>query len=77
VPHHGSKGSKLKVQSHIRIISVGAHNSFGHPHSSTLPALRTDQLGAITVTLAAEGPRVASALTNSCPPCKLTSLGGH
>src|SRR6185436_10279851 len=51
VPHHGSKGARLRVQSRIRVVSVGANNPFGHPDPSILPALRTDRLGAITVTL--------------------------
>jgi len=52
VPHHGSKGVRLRVPAAIRVISVGANNPFGHPHESALPALRTDRLGAITITLA-------------------------
>jgi beta-lactamase superfamily II metal-dependent hydrolase len=56
VPHHGSGGTKLKVRSNVRIISVGASNPFGHPAKSALPALRTDQLGAIQVTLAGQNP---------------------
>jgi len=51
VPHHGSGGTRLKVRSDVRVISVGANNPFGHPSKSALPALRTDQLGAIRVTL--------------------------
>jgi competence protein ComEC len=51
VPHHGSRGTKLNVAADVKIISVGAHNPFGHPDKSKLPALRTDLLGAITVTL--------------------------
>jgi competence protein ComEC len=58
VAHHGSKGVKLQVHAPIRVISVGANNPFGHPDPSTLPALRTDQLGAITVTLANHPPAV-------------------
>jgi competence protein ComEC len=58
VPHHGSGGTKLKVRSDVRIISVGANNPFGHPAKSALPALRTDQLGAIQVTLSGERPVV-------------------
>jgi competence protein ComEC len=58
VPHHGSGGTKLRVRSDVRIISVGANNPFGHPAKSVLPALRTDQLGAIQVTLSGERPVV-------------------
>ena len=55
VSHHGSKGVRMRVNSDVRVISVGANNPFGHPHPSTLPALRTDVLGAIQVKL--QGPR--------------------
>jgi len=58
VPHHGSAGTKLKVKSDVRVISVGANNPFGHPARSALPALRTDQLGAIQVTLSGTRPVV-------------------
>ena len=51
VPHHGSKGVRVRPEAAVRVISVGANNPFGHPHPSALPALRTDQLGAITVSL--------------------------
>jgi competence protein ComEC len=53
VPHHGSKGVRVRPEAGVRVISVGANNPFGHPHPSALPALRTDQLGAITVSLSA------------------------
>jgi competence protein ComEC len=67
VAHHGSRGVRLATRGTVRVISVGANNPFGHPHPSTLPALRTDQLGAITVTL-----------TKSCRECKLPLLfNGH
>ncbi len=74
VPHHGSKGVRTRVPASVRVISVGANNPFGHPHESALPALRTDRLGAITVTLASGGPRTA--LTQSCRSCKLALLFG-
>jgi len=61
VPHHGSGGTKLKVQSNVRVISVGANNPFGHPAASALPALRTDRYGAIQVTLSGRVP-IAQAL---------------
>jgi len=77
VPHHGSKGVQLQVASRVRVISVGANNPFGHPHPSTLPALRTDQLGAITITLA-KSMGMASTLTSPSPWYKLTVLlEGH
>src|SRR5207237_7384931 len=58
VPHHGSKGVKIRPQAALRVISVGENNPFGHPHQSALPALRTDRLGAITITLESH-PKVA------------------
>jgi competence protein ComEC len=63
VPHHGSRGARLRVRAKIRVISVGANNPFGHPHAATLPAVRTDQSGAVTVTLSSR-PVVGSRLTN-------------
>jgi len=58
VPHHGSGGTRLRVMSDVRIISVGANNPFGHPAASKLPALRTDQMGAIQVVLSGNKPAV-------------------
>jgi competence protein ComEC len=62
VAHHGSKhSSSLKFLEQVRpkvsVISVGAGNSYGHPHSETLQrlesvesnVLRTDELGAIKI----------------------------
>ncbi len=74
VPHHGSKGVRIRPQAAVRVISVGANNPFGHPNESALPALRTDQLGAITVTLTGRQPQVASTLTDSRCSCKLALL---
>jgi competence protein ComEC len=81
VPHHGSKGVHVRPDAAVRVISVGANNPFGHPHPSALPALRTDQLGAITVTLPtgplAVYPRFeisTTALTEYCRSCKLILL---
>jgi competence protein ComEC len=71
VSHHGSRGVKLQAKASVRVISVGANNPFGHPHPSTLPALRTDQMGAITVVLT-NPPTVASALTDPGHWYKLT-----
>ncbi len=76
VPHHGSKGVRVKIAASVRVISVGANNPFGHPHESALPALRTDRLGAITVILANDQQRVSGALTKPCLSCKLTLLSG-
>ena len=62
VAHHGSKhSSSLKFLEQVRpkvsVISVGAGNSYGHPHPETLQrlesvesnVLRTDELGAIKI----------------------------
>lgn len=59
VPHHGSANTKLRAQGSIPVISVGANNRYGHPAPRWLPALRTDSLGAIEVSLRPSGPRVA------------------
>lgn len=61
--HHGSRTSTNEdwlraVQPQLGIISVGAGNSFGHPHPEVIaalntagvPYLRTDEHGTITVT---------------------------
>jgi competence protein ComEC len=58
VSHHGSRGVRMRVKSDVRVISVGGNNPFGHPHPSALPALRTDLLGAIEVTLEGQHPLV-------------------
>jgi competence protein ComEC len=58
VSHHGSRGVRMRVKSDVRVVSVGANNPFGHPHPSTLPALRTDVLGAIEVRLEGNRPVV-------------------
>ena len=58
VPHHGSRNARLEIDGRIPVISVGATNSFGHPHPSKLPALRTDLLGAIRVVLEPDRPIV-------------------
>ncbi len=63
VGHHGSRTASsdkfLKtIQPKLAIISVGAHNRYGHPHQEVLnrlsrlkiPYLRTDQTGAVTIT---------------------------
>src|SRR5205809_686990 len=57
VPHHGSKGVHVRPNARVRVISVGANNPFGHSHVSALPALRTDQLGAITVVFPGQEPK--------------------
>ena len=63
VAHHGSRNSSSlkflgQVRPKVAVISVGAGNSYGHPHEETLgrlaqvgaKVLRTDDLGAIKVT---------------------------
>ena len=75
VPHHGSRGVRIRPKATVRVVSVGANNPFGHPHESALPALRTDRLGAVTVTM--ERP-VKVELTQLRCSCKLAFLfRGH
>ena len=59
VPHHGSKTTDPDlfpaVSPRLAVISVGAGNQFGHPNAATLealrtiPVLRTDEHGTVTV----------------------------
>jgi competence protein ComEC len=62
VGHHGSRYASTRVfviavHPRIAVISVGRHNTFGHPASATLEVwhdagadvLRTDQCGAISI----------------------------
>jgi len=61
VPHHGSRlllpGLVERVEPEVAVISVGAHNNFGHPAWSTLGLLdreglqvyRTDRDGAVII----------------------------
>jgi competence protein ComEC len=73
VSHHGSKGVKVRPKAGIPVISVGANNPFGHPDLAALPALRTDRLGAITITLE---NRPTVTLTPRRCSCKLAFLFG-
>jgi competence protein ComEC len=63
IPHHGSKTSTLPafvqhVRPQVAVMSLGAGNTYGHPHPRVLrvlttqdvPVFRTDQHGAITIT---------------------------
>lgn len=69
VPHHGSRSSSepafvARVAPRLAIVSVGAHNPFGHPHPEVLERyaragallLRTDRDG--TIEVATDGRRV-------------------
>ena len=62
VPHHGSAGSAIPeflgaVRPKLAVISVGAHNEYGHPSQEMLDELnrvgaqvmRTDRDGAVTI----------------------------
>lgn len=73
VPHHGSKTSSDRAwiaatRPRIALISCGEGNRFGHPDRSTVGryllagarVLRTDQEGAIRVTLTPEGAYVST-----------------
>jgi competence protein ComEC len=63
IPHHGSKTSTLPafvqhVRPQVAVISLGAGNTYGHPHPHVLgvlstqgvPVFRTDRHGAVTIT---------------------------
>lgn len=63
IPHHGSKTSSTQtfiqaIEPEMAVISVGAHNLFGHPNDEVLNrlenegimTLRTDKNGAIEIT---------------------------
>src|SRR5947209_2719345 len=76
VAHHGSATSTTPellaaAQPHFAVISVGAHNTFGHPRQAVLQRLqeahvstyRTDMLGAITFLL--DGTNVEPRLANA------------
>ena len=72
VSHHGSADQYPELyetlKPEIALISVGAHNEYGHPTRRTLNLLegigshiyRTDQLGSIAVTSTSEGLRVTT-----------------
>jgi competence protein ComEC len=63
VGHHGSRGSSGdgwldELRPEAAVVSVGAHNTYGHPSADALARLRahgasiwrTDQRGTVTVT---------------------------
>ncbi|MBX7110316.1 MAG: DNA internalization-related competence protein ComEC/Rec2 [Dehalococcoidia bacterium] len=61
VPHHGSKTSSTPaflaaVHPQVAVVSVGAHNAYGHPNAEVLAryadarVLRTDEDGDVTLT---------------------------
>jgi competence protein ComEC len=72
VSHHGSADQYSELYEALKpdvaLISVGAHNDYGHPTRRTLNFLarigshvyRTDQLGSIAVTPSSEGLRVST-----------------
>jgi competence protein ComEC len=71
VPHHGGATNAVgfidAVAARVAVVSVGAGNSYGHPHPDTVadlapvPLWRTDRHGAVTVTLTPAGPVVQPA----------------
>lgn len=73
VPHHGgatnTAGFLDAVGAQVAVVSVGAGNSYGHPHPDTVtdiapvPLWRTDVHGTVTVTLTPDGPVVDPART--------------
>lgn len=68
VPHHGgatnAAGFIDAVGATAAVVSVGAANTYGHPHPDTIadvapvPLWRTDRHGTVTVTLTPDGPMV-------------------
>jgi len=67
-PHHGSRTGVLdgwleRIRPEVVVISVAAHNDYGHPHAEALTAyhaaartvLRTDRDGDVVVTVDAAG----------------------
>jgi competence protein ComEC len=69
VAHHGSEDDGIRsllqrLQPIAAVIPVGAHNRYGHPHPSTIAALRaavpslyrTDRDGDVTLTFGPAGP---------------------
>jgi competence protein ComEC len=79
IGHHGSQYASTTpfiaaVHAHIAIISVGRHNTFGHPGPATLATLasdratvyRTDKCGAISLNV---GSGIAS--SNSCQSSRI------
>jgi len=68
VAHHGSKSSSSarflsSISPRLAVISVGADNSYGHPHPDTLKrlktagaeVLRTDEMGTVVLSWAGQG----------------------
>jgi competence protein ComEC len=81
VGHHGSKYASTHafiaaVHPQAAIISVGRHNTFGHPGPSTLATLeragtaidRTDRCGALTIDQPGPPSVIPSLSRNSCNP---------
>lgn len=71
IPHHGARNAWLKelytkVKPDLAVISVGEHNSYGHPSGEVLdglgslriPVLRTDRDGAVVVSSDGDGYEV-------------------
>jgi competence protein ComEC len=82
VGHHGSQYASTPpfiaaVQPHVAIISVGRHNTFGHPGPSTLENLtaagatiyRTDRCGALSLSADSRPLVVIPSVVEGRPPC--------
>jgi competence protein ComEC len=79
VPHHGSRTSSTDelidtVRPRLAVISLGRHNRFHFPrpevlaryHARLVRVLRTDEVGAVTVTIAGEGT-ISATCARRCP----------
>jgi competence protein ComEC len=71
VAHHGSQDPALPqllrvVRPGLAVVSVGSHNRYGHPHASTLAALR--RAGVAVRRTDREGDVVVRCLPVQAPP---------
>jgi len=82
VGHHGSQYASTPpfiaaVHPQVAIISVGRHNTFGHPGPSTLATLeragatiyRTDRCGGLSLSIDSHPFTVIPSLVEGQPPC--------
>lgn len=89
VPHHGSRTTTTEFLSAVRprlaMVSVGADNTFGHPHPDVLADLaalgstlvRTDQHGDISVVPGAAGPAIRTTRPFHAQRPRFRAYGGQ